>query len=135
MQIAKSACKIVFDIDPLANELYSIKSYLESIFFNLISNSIKYKSAKRKIVINISAKKIDNTIIIKVEDNGVGIDLNQHGSYVFGLYKRFNFDVEGKGLGLHMTKNQVEALGGNISLTSEPEKGTIFTIVFNAVYK
>ena len=61
-------------------------------------------------------------------DNGIGIDLNLYGDYVFGLYKRFNLEIEGKGLGLHMTKNQVEALGGSINVESALDKGTIFSI-------
>jgi PAS domain S-box-containing protein len=131
IQMEKSNGCITVNIDSAANELYSIKAYFESILFNLISNAIKYKSSKRKLLIAFSATKIENKIIIKISDNGIGINLDENGPYVFGLYKRFNFDVEGKGLGLHMTKNQVEALGGTIEILSEPDKGTTFTLIFN----
>jgi signal transduction histidine kinase len=106
----------------------SIKSYFESILYNLISNAIKYVSPKRKPEILITTIKSDNNIIITIEDNGIGIDLAKYGQYVFGLYKRFNVETEGKGLGLHMTKTQVETLGGVISIESELDKGTKFTI-------
>jgi PAS domain S-box-containing protein len=127
-QIEQAKCKISTSISTDANEIFSIKSYLESIFFNLISNAIKYRSSKRNLKIRILAKKIENETIIKISDNGIGLDLVTNGAYVFGLYKRFNFDVEGKGLGLHMTKNQVEALGGTIKIESEIDKGTTFII-------
>ena len=94
----------------------------------MISNAIKYKSSKRNLIIKISAKKSDDKIIVKISDNGIGLDLKANGAYVFGLYKRFNFEIEGKGLGLHMTKNQVEALGGSIKIESELDKGTTFII-------
>ena len=63
-------------------------------------------------------------------DNGRGIDLSTHKENIFGLYKRFHFDVEGKGLGLHMTKNQIEAMDGTIEIESEIEKGTTFILKF-----
>ena len=94
----------------------------------MISNAIKYRSGKRNLIIKISAKKIDDKIIIRISDNGMGFDLKTNGAYVFGLYKRFNFEIEGKGLGLHMTKNQVEALGGSIKIESELDKGATFII-------
>jgi signal transduction histidine kinase len=107
----------------------SIKSYFESILYNLISNAIKYRSPKRRPEISITTVKSGDKIILTIEDNGIGIDLTKYGQYVFGLYKRFNLETEGKGLGLHMTKTQVETLGGAISIESELDKGTKFTII------
>lgn len=63
------------------------------------------------------------------EDNGKGIDLKKYGSQLFGLYKRFDVDVDGKGMGLFMVKTQVEDLGGTIQAFSEPGKGTKFHIL------
>ena len=131
-QIEQSKCKISTSISANANEIFSVKSYIESIFFNLISNAIKYRSTKRNLNIKIVVKKNENKTIIKISDNGTGLDLKINGAYVFGLYKRFNFDVEGKGLGLHMTKNQVEALGGTIKIESEIDKGTTFIITLKS---
>ena len=107
---------------------YTIKSYIESIFYNLFSNSIKYRSQERQLRIVITSKKVADKYIVHFEDNGIGIDLSEHGQYVFGLYKRFNYEVEGKGLGLHMVKNQVEAINGKINIESELGKGTKFII-------
>lgn len=130
-QIAESQCQLSVEIDQTTNEQFTVKSYMESILFNLISNSIKYRSSKRPLSINITAQKKEKLTVLTISDNGIGIDLQENGNHVFGLYKRFNYDVEGKGLGLHMTKAQVEALGGEISVESELNKGTTFKIEFN----
>ncbi len=128
-QINESGASVILNIDSDANELYSIRSYVQSIFHNLISNSIKYKATSRAPLITISARKETHNILVEVSDNGTGIDLNLHKNQLFGLYKRFTTEKEGKGLGLHMTKAQVESLGGSISVESEVGTGTIFKIV------
>ncbi len=112
------------------DRLLTLKSYLHSIIQNLITNSIKYKRPYIKPVISIRSAITDNTIVINFKDNGKGIDLAKHGHQLFGLYKRFDHTVEGKGMGLFMVKMQVERLGGSISVTSEINKGTEFTIKF-----
>lgn len=125
--IAKESASITTDFNEIAS-LTSIKSYLYSIFYNLITNSIKFKSAGIPPSISIKSIKQKNTIKIIFKDNGEGIDLDKNKSNVFGLYKRFNTIKEGKGLGLFMVKTQVEALGGKISVSSKPQVGTEFTI-------
>ena len=110
------------------DELYTLKSYVYSIFLNLITNSIKYRQSDLNPIIEISSDAIGNTVIIKYKDNGLGIDLGKRSNQVFGLYKRFHDHVDGKGMGLFMVKTQVESLGGKISITSEVNKGTEFII-------
>lgn len=111
------------------DEIYALKSYLYSILYNLISNSIKYRTEENP-VIDIRSFRTEEGITLVVKDNGAGIDLNRHGKQLFGLYKRFHPSKEGKGIGLFMVKSQVETLGGIISVKSEPGKGTEFTIEF-----
>ncbi|MFN3753993.1 PAS domain S-box protein [Flavobacterium sp.] len=113
------------------DKVMSLKGYMHSIFYNLISNSIKYSKPNIRPIINIKSKKEGNKITIHFQDNGLGIDLKINGSKIFGLYKRFHSHTEGKGLGLFMVKTQVEAIGGKISIASMPNKGTEFTIVFD----
>ncbi len=108
----------------------TIKSYMQSIFYNLISNSIKYRQPTVNPLIIISSRLNKNKLIIIFKDNGSGIDMVKKGDQIFGLYKRFHSDTEGKGMGLYMVKTQVEALGGKISVSSEVNKGTAFTIEF-----
>lgn len=105
------------------------KAYLYSIFHNLISNAIKYRSEKAPLI-KISAVADQQTINIQVSDNGNGIDIEKHKDSLFKPYKRFDTSVEGKGLGLFLVKSHVDALNGNLSLESELGKGTTFKIQF-----
>lgn len=121
--------KVTFEIDFSAiDQINSIKSYIYSIFYNLISNSIKYRRPDVQPVIKIKSSIIDNQIQLVFTDNGLGIDLKKNKDTVFGLYKRFHSHTEGKGMGLFMVKTQIETLGGKIHIASEPNKGTQFKI-------
>lgn len=106
------------------------KSYLESIFLNLLTNAIKYRSENRQLKVNISSKVEDDNLILTFKDNGVGIDLVRNRDKIFGLYQRFHNHPDSKGLGLYLVKSQVEAMGGTINVESTVGKGTTFTIVF-----
>ncbi|RFZ83144.1 PAS domain S-box protein [Mucilaginibacter terrenus] len=104
-------------------------AYLESIVHNLLSNAIKYRSPERQPQISIdyfneAAGKRGFTI----KDNGIGIDLNRHGSELFGMYKTFNGNRDAKGMGLFITKNQIEAFGGKIDVNSTPGEGSVFKV-------
>lgn len=104
------------------------KGYLQSVLQNLIQNSLKYRHPDRVPQINISAKKHDHIITFKISDNGLGIDLLKHKHKIFGMYKTFHGNENALGLGLFMTKNQIEAMGGSISVESKVNVGTTFTI-------
>lgn len=127
-QIIKCSVTIQSDFEEV-NEMTVFKSYLYSIFYNLISNSIKYRRPGVPPILEIKSRKKENVIVISFKDNGLGIDLNKRGHQLFGLYKRFHLHAaEGKGLGLFMVKKQVEALGGSITVDSIVNKGTVFKI-------
>ncbi|MGN6181691.1 MAG: PAS domain S-box protein [Mucilaginibacter sp.] len=117
-----------FEID----SIYTLKNYLHSIFYNLIMNSIKYHRPDVAPVIRISNFIQGDKIVIIFKDNGKGIDLEKNGKQLFGLYKRFDYSVEGKGMGLFMVKMQVESLNGSISAESMPNRGTAFRLEFPA---
>lgn len=121
---------IISDFSSVATVLYS-KLYLESIFLNLISNAIKYKSPDRDPVIKLKTVLVNNRITLTVKDNGLGIDLEKHGHKLFGLNKVFHRHPEAKGIGLFMTKVQIESLGGTISAKSNVNEGTTFIITLN----
>lgn len=112
------------------NEFSTLKTYLHSIFYNLITNSIKYRQLQIPCFITIKSHLIGDQVVLTFTDNSLGIDLHKRGDQIFGLYKRFHSHVEGKGLGLFMVKTQVEKLGGKISVQSEVNKGTEFRIEF-----
>jgi PAS domain S-box-containing protein len=112
------------------DELYILKSYLYSIFQNLVINSIKYRRQNVNPNITVSSKLTNDKMMICFKDNGRGIDLDKYGPHLFGLYKRFDWSVEGKGVGLFMVKMQVESLGGSINVKSKVDVGTEFILEF-----
>jgi len=109
-------------------QLVSIKAYINSILFNLVSNAIKYRSPDRKPAIRISSRLSDDNVVLEVSDNGLGIDLNSHHTDLFKLYKRFHSHTPGKGLGLYIVKQQLDKLNGRIEVESVLDQGTTFRI-------
>lgn len=111
------------------DEMFTIKGYMYSIFYNLISNSIKYRRPTVPLDITVESELVDEKIILTFKDNGLGVDLKKRGDEIFGLFKRFHTDrADGKGMGLYLVKAQLEKLGGKISVKSEVNQGTEFTI-------
>jgi len=98
------------------------------MFFNLLSNSIKYRDPSRQLIIEIRSGFDHNGSRIEITDNGLGIDLSRFGDDLFKMYKRFHLHTEGKGLGLYLVKLQVSALGGTIIASSKENKYTKFTL-------
>jgi signal transduction histidine kinase len=105
-----------------------VSAYLESILHNLITNAIKYKHPDRDPEINIFTYQEDNKNYLVVKDNGLGMDLEKYGSQVFQMYKTFHNNEDATGLGLFLTKSQIEALGGKITVESRVGKGSKFTV-------
>lgn len=128
--IKKKTATIVLEELEWTSILYPL-IYFESILLNLLSNALKYSSPEREPVITIRAKLENGHKFLYVEDNGLGINLKRHANKIFKLHKTFHRNVPGKGLGLYMTRNQINALGGEISVESIEGKGTTFIIDFN----
>ncbi len=131
MQIKQVYAEIDYDFSKCESILYP-KIYLESIILNLLSNALKYKSPDRKpkIIFWTEVAK-DGIFSLFCQDNGLGIDLKKNGNKIFGLNKTFHEHPEAKGVGLFMTRNQIETMGGTISVESQIDIGTKFTIQFN----
>lgn len=127
--INRENANIVSDFTAL-KEIEYIPEYLESILLNLITNAIRYKQPGRKPVIFIQSYIVNGHSHMEVSDNGMGIDLDQYGDKMFGMYKTFHKNPDAKGIGLFITKNQVETMGGSISVTSTVKIGTTFKIKF-----
>ncbi|SEO71515.1 Signal transduction histidine kinase [Mucilaginibacter gossypiicola] len=109
-------------------EISYIPAYMESILQNLLTNSLKYSHPDRQPVIKCYTLTEGNHIYLIFEDNGLGIDLERYGDKIFGMYKTFHQNTDAKGIGLFITRNQIEALGGNIKVDSAVNIGTKFTI-------
>ncbi len=103
-------------------------AYLESILYNFISNALKYSSPERIPEIHLDAFWEQERPVLVCKDNGLGIDLEKNGDKLFGMYKTFHGNKDAKGIGLFMTKNQVEAMHGKIEVDSQIGKGTSFKI-------
>ncbi len=110
----------------------TVKPYLESILYNLISNAIKYRATERSPTIHVKTERIENEICLSVADNGLGIDLAAFRDKLFTLYSRFHIHLEGKGLGLYLVKTQITALGGRIEIESEVNRGSTFRVYFKS---
>lgn len=124
-----SKTKIESDFSACESVIFD-KNYLQSIFLNLITNSIKYTRPGNAPVIEICTRIKYGEKELIYKDYGQGFDMEKNGDKIFGLHQRFNDSEEGKGVGLYLIQSQVTSLGGSISLESEPEKGATFRIVF-----
>ena len=126
-QINKYGVVISLDVEKDLTINYH-EEYLKSIFLNLLSNAIKYRSPERLPKIDVEAYQEKKSIYIKIKDNGRGIDLQKYGHRIFGMNQTFHHNEDARGLGLFLTKTQIEATGGNITVASEVNKGTTFSI-------
>ena len=108
----------------------ALAAYLESILLNLMTNAVKYRSEDRDPIIKISTEIKGDYIVLSIEDNGIGIDLKKNGFKIFGMYKTFHNNKDARGIGLFITKNQVEAINGKIEVASKENIGTTFKVYF-----
>jgi PAS domain S-box-containing protein len=106
--------------------------YLESILLNLLSNALKYIHKERKPVITIKTALKDQVISLTITDNGAGLNMQRYGHHLFKLRKTFHKHPESRGIGLFMIKNQIEAMGGDITMSSVENEGTTFLVNFNS---
>lgn len=104
--------------------------YLQSIFLNLISNSLKFSSPNRALLITISSRKLGNEPQLIFADNGVGFDMEKIGNNIFKLHEKFSDNSQSKGIGLYLVRNHMESLGGKIEVNSEINVGTSFILSF-----
>lgn len=129
-ELIVAEASVTFDFNEAPHVTHS-KPYLESIFQNLLTNAIKYRSPSRKPAIHFKSQRVDGHLELRVSDNGQGIDMEQFGDKLFGLHKTFHAHHEARGVGLFLVKTQVEALGGSIRVESAVDKGTTFVIRFD----
>jgi len=128
--IHESSISIGIDI-PAEVTVSVVPAYLDSILLNLISNAIKYRSTTAKPTIHLSCYRDADFIVLVIKDNGLGIDLSRNRNKVFGMYKTFHNNADARGVGLFITKNQIEAMNGKIEVESEVGIGSTFKVYFN----
>lgn len=99
---------------------------IQIIFKNLIDNAIKFKKRKEPATITIEAKEKKDNWIIKISDNGIGIEPEYYDK-IFVLFQKLNqTSYKGTGSGLAITKKIITNLGGEIWVQSEVNKGSVF---------
>jgi len=133
-QIVKNEIKIDNTVSD-STTIYFNPAYLESVLLNFISNSIRYRHPDKKPEIKLRSYSENNYIVLEISDNGIGIDLKKNGKKLFGLYKTFTKNIESRGIGLFITKNQVDTMKGKIEVESSLNEGTTFKIYFNNAAK
>ena len=123
----ENGLEIVTDVEP-KTYMIGVRSYLESIFLNFMTNSIKYSAVDRDSYLKISAQSEGNFTTVVFEDNGLGIEMDTYGNKLFKMYQTFHSHKDARGIGLYITKNQIETMNGTIEVNSEVNVGTTFKI-------
>lgn len=126
--IANTGARIVVDFDSFREISFSRKN-LKSILFNLITNALKYRSPDRKPEIRISLEKNGTFLLLKVKDNGLGLEANKQ-KKLFSMFQRFHDHVEGTGIGLYLVKRIITNAGGKVEVESQLNVGSTFTVFF-----
>lgn len=147
-EIPRDHCDINAMINEICNQLQSVifekkalilrdldvtdisypRMYLENILYNLLSNALKYTRPGVRPEILIVSQMRDGRTVLIIKDNGLGIDLQKYGHRVFRLNEVFHAGYDSKGVGLYITKTQVESFGGSIELNSKPNEGCEFVV-------
>lgn len=122
----------IYNAFRMDDTLITNRSYFESILHNLISNGIKYSDSSKKSQIIIQTIHTKDHLQILIADNGIGIDTNKYKNQLFEMYQTFHGTDrnDSRGIGLYITKAQVEALNAEIELNSELNKGSTFCLTF-----
>lgn len=106
------------------------KAYLDSIFLNLISNSIKYAKPNTYPKISFHSEKVDGIVTLVIKDDGLGFDMEKVKDRIFGFNQTFHDNKDSKGIGLYLVYNHLASLGGHIDIDSRINEGATFTIKF-----
>lgn len=105
-------------------------AYMESVLFNFLSNALRFSNHQRVPEISISGARENGIWVLEIADNGIGIDMDRHGEQLFGMYKTFTDSHNSRGIGLFITKNQMDAMGGWVTVESQVDIGTTFKLYF-----
>jgi signal transduction histidine kinase len=131
-QITATGARITADFVALPEVRY-VRGNLRTVVLNLLSNSIKYRHPERRPEVAVRTYLADGAPILEVADNGLGMNLTQHGHELFHLFRRFHpYAGEGTGVGLFLVNRIVQHEGGQIEVESEEGQGTVFRVKLHA---
>ncbi len=125
--IKNSGVEVINEVNP-QHCVLGVPAYLDSIVLNMLTNAIKYSSPDRMSFVKLSSKVEGDFVILEIEDNGLGMNLDKHRSELFKMFKTFHNHPDSRGLGLFLTHNHIEAIGGSIDVSSAIDVGTTFKI-------
>ena len=128
-QVTQTGATFVLDVATCPVVTF-VRPNLQSVFFNLLSNSLKYAAPGRPPHVRISSTPdaLTGRPVLTVEDNGLGIDMQRFGPQLFQLFRRFHSHVEGTGMGLYLVNRIVQNHGGRLEVASTVGEGTTFQI-------
>jgi signal transduction histidine kinase len=126
IDLAAAGASLSIEVGDCPVVYFSAKN-LRSIVYNLLSNALKYRAPDRLPVIVLRCRRADSQVLLEVQDNGLGLSNSQQ-SRLFGMFRRLHTHVEGSGVGLYMVKRMVENAGGTITVQSQPDVGSTFTV-------
>lgn len=110
------------------NHVHYPHQYLNSIFLNLLSNSIKYRSRERPLKVHVESKLDGAWVQINYKDNGLGLDVEQLKDSMFKFKKIFHAHPQAKGIGLYLLKSQIESMGGSVEVSGAVDQGLSYQI-------
>ncbi len=122
---------IHFHPGALNNQVMLNDSHMTNVFVNLLENAIKYTDESKEPIIDVFTENVKNTIVIKIRDNGIGINKTVHNKVFTKFFREHTGDVhnvKGHGLGLAYAKRIVEDHKGIIALKSNKGEGSTFSI-------
>ena len=121
-RIATEKPSLSITTEPIS--LYGDRLRLVEVFQNLIDNAVKFSRSVTAPRIELFAEQVDAEIVLRVRDNGIGID-SRHRHKLFGLFEKLHPEMEGTGIGLALVKRIIDVHGGRIWLDSAgPGQGT-----------
>jgi PAS domain S-box-containing protein len=127
--VERSNASIRLEIDDCPAVCFN-RSYLEGIFMNLLTNSLKYAHPDREPEIHIRSRKVARGVEVEFNDNGQGFDADENRDLVFKLHQKFHDRADSKGVGLYLVDHYMTSLGGRISVDSQVGQGARFTLYF-----
>jgi PAS domain S-box-containing protein len=129
--IQNSKAKIHIDFSVFDKVKFN-RAYLESIFLNLITNSIKYAKPDSYPLISIHTRYENGVKQLIFADEGQGFDMDEVKDKIFGLNQKFHNHSDSKGIGLYLVYNHIVSLGGRIAVESKVNEGVKFIISFKS---
>jgi PAS domain S-box-containing protein len=134
VQLKEKNIDIEVNIEKNISKVMADFSKISQVLTNLLSNSINYGIANKKLKIKIGAKSLNSKIMIYISDNGRGIT-EEDQKRIFDKFARIEsqniFETQGTGLGLPISKDIIAAHGGTIWVESELGKGSTFYFTLN----